>query len=107
MLYTVSYTTKAMADVSSILAWFDAQGANEAGDRWFIQLYDKIDSLEKQPQRYSLVPEYSQSGLEIREFLYGSRANKHRVIFRVHHDRVFVLRIWHRARGQLNFEDLT
>jgi plasmid stabilization system protein ParE len=107
VLYQVCYTTKALADVNSILAWFDAQGAKEAGDRWLIELYAKIDSLEKQPQRYSIVSEYSQTGDEIREFLYGSRANKHRVIFRIHSDRVFVLRIWHRARGQLKFEDLT
>lgn len=107
MLYQVSYTTKAVADINSILEWFDAQSAKEAGDRWFIELHAKIETLEHQPQRYSIVPELSMPEVELRELLFGKRANKFRVIFRIHHDRVFVLRIWHGARDQIKYEDLT
>jgi len=106
VLYQVCYTNKAVADVYSILKWFDEQGAPEAGDRWVIQLYAKIDTLEKQPQRYAIVRDLTKKDVEIRELLFGKRTNKYRVVFRIHHDRVFVLRVWHGARGQLTFEDL-
>ena len=67
MRYRVQISKKAEADIDEALAWFWEQLAAEAGERWLVAIWKAIETLESQPDRFSLAAETEQFGLEVRE----------------------------------------
>jgi hypothetical protein len=43
---------------------------------------------------------------DLYELLYGTKRNKHRVIFTIREDVVFIVRLRHSAQGELTEDDL-
>ena len=73
-------------------------------DQWLDGLYKAIDTLKTRPLRCPLAPESHKFPEEIRELLYGrggKRKHKHRIIFTVREDAVYVLFVRHTARDEL------
>jgi hypothetical protein len=68
------------------------------------QLYKAIDTLQTQPLRCPFAAESDKFPEEIHELLYGKRGkrkHKHRIIFTVREDTVYVLYVRHTARDEL------
>lgn len=73
MTYRVRISEKALADIESILLWFQEQSASAAGQKWFDSLWKTLDTLEARPERCSLADEAEAIGLEVRELFFGRR----------------------------------
>ena len=106
MRYRVQISKKAEADIDEALAWFWEQLAAEAGERWLVAIWNAIETLESQPDRFSLAAETEQFGLEVRELLFGKRRGVYRIIFHVGGQTVTILRIWHGSRNAIREIDL-
>ena len=82
----------------------------DAAQRWFAGLTEAVLSLEEMPRRHALAPEADHLGVELRQLIYGKRAGRFRVVFRVYDDAeppvVRVAAIRHGARDRLTAEDL-
>jgi len=75
-----------------------------AATKWLDGLYKTIDTLQTRPLRCSVAPESDKFPVEIHELLYGrrgKRTHKHRIIFTVRDDAVYVLYVRHTARDEL------
>lgn len=106
MTYRVRVSDKALADIESVLLWFQEQSASAAGQRWFNALWKTLDTLEARPERCSLADESNEIGIEIRELLFGRKRGQYRILFQVDGKTVQILRIWHSARDRLTVSDL-
>ncbi len=106
MQYRVLLTDRAEVDVESVLKWFADQGATDAGGRWFVQLMNKLNTLERHPERCSLAAESLELGEEIRELLVGRRRYKYRLLFRVSGRTVHILRVRHSSQDAISREGI-
>jgi plasmid stabilization system protein ParE len=98
MAFRVRITPAADRDLKEILAWLIAEGAGDAGLRWFRGLREAIDTLTDSPRRCALSPENGSVPFEMRQLLYGSSRHRYRILFMIEDDTVFILRI--RRPGQ-------
>jgi plasmid stabilization system protein ParE len=98
MAFRVKTTTKADRDLDEILMWLLAEGAGETGFRWFVSLQKAMGSLANFPARCSIAPESATFPFEVRQLLYGHKANVYRVLFTIEGDLVVVLHV--RRPGQ-------
>jgi len=73
MAFRVEIAAAAQIEADEILKWLIEQHAGETGLRWFLALYDAIDSLETFPQRRPVAPENNVFPEEIRLLLYGRK----------------------------------
>ena len=71
MAFRVEPTAQAKQDLYGILEWLLAQGAGEAGLRWFFRLEGAIASLSELPHRCPLAPENKEFPFEVRQLLYS------------------------------------
>ena len=106
MRYRVLLTDRAEADVESVLKWFADQRTTNAGGRWFAQLMNKLDTLERQPDRCSLAAESVELGQEIRELLVGRRRYRYRLLFRISGQTVHILRVRHSSQDAISREEI-
>lgn len=102
----IQISEKALADVESVLRWFQEQSASVAGQRWFTSLWKALDTLETRPERCSFADESAAVGREIRELLFGKRRGQYRILFQIDRKTVHILRIWHTARDRFGGDDL-
>ena len=100
MVFRVEVTKTAEGEADEAYEWI-AKYAPQAALRWYRGLLEAIHSLADNPERCSLAPEDEDFPEEIRNFLYGKRANKYRVIFTIRGATVYVLHILHAARKPL------
>ena len=80
--------------------------APRAADRWLAGIERAISSLAQMPRRCGLARESVEFDEEIRQLLYGKRANKYRVLFVVRQNVVRVLHVRHGARDSLTREEM-
>jgi plasmid stabilization system protein ParE len=104
MEYRIKIAAKAYSDAEEAHAWI-AQHAPANAAKWYLKLFEAIDSLKSLPFRCSLAPESDAFQEEIRQFLFGKRRGTYRVLFTIRGDTVQVLRIMHGARQFLTPED--
>jgi len=104
--YRIRISDKALADIESVLLWFQEQSASAAGQPWFDALWKTLDTLQARPERCSLADESNEIGMEIRELLFGRKRGQYRILFQVNGKTVQILRIWHSARDRLKSGDL-
>jgi toxin ParE1/3/4 len=91
--FEVSYTRSAEQDIEEIWS-FIAEDSPDNATRFIHQLEKQIATLERLPERCSLISENKSMNSRYRHLIY----RKYRTIFRVLGRRVFVVRIIHGAR---------
>ncbi len=102
MKYRVELAATAKADIREKTQWLRDQVSAAMADQWLEGLRKAIQTLEKQPLRCPLAAENDKFPQEIRELLYGRRKrNKHRIIFEIIDDTVYVLYVRHSAQNEL------
>ena len=95
MKYRVRTTPRAESDAVAIYSWIaEHEGQPDNASRWLDGLQEAIESLSTQPRRCPLAPESRSFADEIRQLLY----HRHRILFLIEHDAVFVLHIRHSSR---------
>ncbi len=109
MAYKVELTPRATADADAA-AGYIRQFAPGAAQRWFDGLVEAVLSLEEMPRRGPPAREAEALGVELRQLLYGRRAGRYRILFRVYDEEeppvVRVVAIRHAAGDRLTPQDL-
>ncbi len=80
----------AEADVDAVLRWFHGQRATAAGTRWFWRLVDRLNTLERRPERCAVASESEELDIEIRELLFGKRDGVYRILFKIDNRTVLI-----------------
>lgn len=87
--------------------WYQQNAPEREADRWYHGLIRALRQLERNPDRFAVIHEDEEFGVEFREMLYGSgRRKTHRVIFAIRPDAVIVHAVRHVAQDDLTPEDL-
>ena len=97
MEYRVEVSREAEADALGAFVWIGDQSF-EAATRWYGGLTDALNSLQAFPRRCSVVPDNDYYGEEVRQLIYGKRANAYRILFTIRGDTVYVLHVRHGSR---------
>jgi plasmid stabilization system protein ParE len=79
--YRVRLTPRALRDAEDVLRWFHKHEADAAGTRWYEAILDRIDTLERQPDRCPLTADAVDLGVELRELHFGRRPGVYRILF--------------------------
>ena len=106
MKYRVKLARRAKDDRERAFEWYSTNYSGEFASRWLIGVTQAIESLSVDPYRYPTAIENDFFPFELRELLYGTKRNKHRVLYTVTSDVVNVLHIRHSAQRELGDEDL-
>jgi plasmid stabilization system protein ParE len=104
MKYRIELAATAKADIHGQAQWLRDEASPAAAEKWLAGLYKAIDALQSRPLRCPVAAENDKFPEEIRELLYGrggKRKHKHRIIFTIRHDTVYVLYVRHTARDEL------
>jgi plasmid stabilization system protein ParE len=104
MKYGVELAATAKTDIHGQAQWLRDEASPAFADKWLTGLYKAIDTLQTRPLRCPVAAENDKFPVEIRELLYGrpgKRKHKHRIIFTIRHDTVYVLYVRHTARDEL------
>lgn len=104
MTYEVRLTTRAESDLEAAYLWY-REHAPDYADQWYNGFLDALESLERDPESFSLIPERDAFGFDLRHLLYGGR-HRWRVIFAIRNQTVLVLHLRHSARRPLGPNDL-
>ncbi|MCG8637597.1 MAG: type II toxin-antitoxin system RelE/ParE family toxin [Desulfobacterales bacterium] len=91
--YQVNLTRQAQKDLEGIY-YYIADDSIRNAENFIRQLEQKIYTLERFPERNSLIPENSFFDTDYRHLIH----KKYRVIYRIEDDSVFILRIFHGAK---------
>jgi len=105
MKYRVVVQRLALEDLEESYLWA-ARHAPETAARWLSRFQIALESLEHNPERFSLAPENGKVRREIRQLLYGRRPNVYRAAFTIEGDTLRVLRIRRAARRWLTKKEL-
>ncbi len=104
MKFRIELAATAKADIRGQGQWLRENVSPAAATNWLDGLYKTIDTLQTRPMRCPVAAESEKFPEEIRELLYGKRGkrkHKHRIIFTVREDTVYVLYVRHTARDEL------
>ncbi len=104
MKYRIELAATAKAEIRSQAQWLRDNMSPAFADKWLDGLYKAIDTLQNRPLHCPVAAESYKFPEEIRELLYGhhgKRTHKHRIIFTVRDDAVYVLYVRHTARDEL------
>ena len=91
--FRVDITGAAEADVAEIWEYI-VQDEPDAATAFVLRLEEQIRTLERFPERSSLVPENELLGTAYRHLLHGN----YRTLFKIVGSRVIILRVLHGAR---------
>jgi plasmid stabilization system protein ParE len=106
MSFRINLSRHAVEDRERAFEWYAANYSDEYAARWVIGITAAIKTLSKNPQRCPKALENDRFPFDLYELLYGTRKNKHRVLFTIRNDVVFVVRIRHSAQRELTEDDL-
>jgi plasmid stabilization system protein ParE len=101
MKHRIELAATAKADIREQVRWLRDQISPAAADRWLAGLDKVVATLETWPMRFPTIAGNDKFTEELRELLYGKRKSKHRAIYTVRGDTVFVLYVRHSARDEL------
>lgn len=104
MKYRIELAATAKADIYGQARWLRDELSPAAAEKWLSGLYKAIDTLQSRPSRCPVAAEDEKFAEEIRELLYGrhgKRRHKHRIIFTIRRDSVYILYVRHTARDEL------
>jgi toxin ParE1/3/4 len=102
MPYLVKLADRALRDMEAIYEFIDAE-ASETAFAWFNDLAREIYSLERFPERGTVIPE----NRKLRHLLFRKKPSTYRIIYAVdkRNDVVNVLHIRHGARVALSTKE--
>jgi plasmid stabilization system protein ParE len=83
-------------DMKEAVRWIALSSPDKA-TLWYFDTAEAIESLENFPFRCPLAPESKTFGAEIRHLIFG----KHRILFFIEDEIVYVLRVRHQAQDAL------
>jgi plasmid stabilization system protein ParE len=106
MDYRIRLTLRAVADAEDAHGWMAEHLSPLQAARWYVGLFDAIESLRSFPHRCPLAPEADAYGEPIRQLLYGKRRNAYRILYVVRGEVVQILRVWHSARQWLKTDEI-
>jgi plasmid stabilization system protein ParE len=102
MTYGIIIEPTAEREIRSAVRWKTEHASRTVAARWYNGLIAKIDTLRDHPTRCPLAAESDRFPEEIRELLYGrQKRHKHRILFTIRDDVVYVLYVRHTARDEL------
>jgi plasmid stabilization system protein ParE len=101
MKYRIELAATANADIRRQAQWLREQASPTKTEKWLAGLYKAIDKLQIRPERCPVAAESDKFPEELRELLHGRRQHKHRIIFTIRNDAVYVLYVRHSARDEL------
>ena len=101
MQYLVRLTDRALRDLEAIYEFIEAD-SSERAFAWFNGLAEAIFSLERFPERGTVIPEDK----KLRDLLFGKKPSVYRIIYALdkRKNTVAILHIRHRARAALSAE---
>jgi plasmid stabilization system protein ParE len=103
----VRTTTTAKRHLHEKYRWLQEHVSQREADRWYDGLLRALDKLGHRPERFTVIHEESDFGVQLREMLYGiGRRKTHRIIFAVRPEAVIVHAIRHVAEDELTPDDL-
>jgi plasmid stabilization system protein ParE len=105
MAFQVRFSPRAVSDIAVAVSWM-ARNSPEAAARWRIGLFQVIENLETDPNRYPAADESMDLGIDLRELLYGRRRGVYRILFTINEETVNVLRVRHAAQDRLSPDDI-
>jgi toxin ParE1/3/4 len=94
----VRFAESALGDLDALLAWYDAQGVPEVGDRLVRETIASVEALAEHPDMGRMVPEFAQPFL--RELIRPPL----RIVYRRDPKHVRIVRVW-RSERLLNLSD--
>lgn len=100
MSYSVVVEKEAEEDLKDAARWV-AQYSPDKAALWYFDATEAIESLANFPARCSVAPESKKFGAEIRHLLFG----RHRILFIIDDETVYVLRVRHQAQDTLTLGD--
>jgi plasmid stabilization system protein ParE len=101
MRFRIELAETAKADIQDATRWLRNQASQAVADRWLSGLDKAMNSLAVRPLRCPLAAESDKFPQEIRELLHGRRKNKHRILFTIRDDTVYILYVRHSARDEI------
>jgi plasmid stabilization system protein ParE len=103
--YRVLVTPIADAEAMGSFRWY-AERSDRIAERWYAGLNKAITGLAKNPGRFPVSQDDSESlGCEARILLYGRRRGVFRILYTISGDTVWVLRIRHSAQGPIESKE--
>jgi plasmid stabilization system protein ParE len=106
MTYKVAITSRAESDRQRAYEWYRENYSEEYATRWFNGISEAMNSLAGHPEWCSTASENHRFQFKLYELDYGTKRNKHRILFRIHCDIVLVMHIRHSAQRELTAGDL-
>ena len=101
MTYRVIIEPSAERGLRAAVRWITEHRSPAAAANWSLGFGKKVGTLASQPFRCPLAAENEKFPEEIRELLYGTKKNAHRIIFTVREETVHVLYVHHTAQDEL------
>ncbi len=105
MTYQVVVTQRAKDDLRGYYL-VAAEFAPETAARWLDRFEASLQTLSTNPERCDLAPEDDLVDQTIRQFFFGKRAGRYRVLFAIENDKVLVLHIRRGTMDKAAEEDL-
>lgn len=107
MAFKIVIQERAERDIQEAFEYINSQ-ASHAAVRRYRALTTDILSLSEMPARCPKAPESLKLAFDIRQFIFGKRTGRYRIIFRVldEKDEVHILAVRHGAHKPIHLADL-
>jgi len=99
--FRIAFTRQAREDAHAAHRWIANKLSRARADRWYQGFFRHAQTLKTFPLRCPLAAENEKFPNEIQELSYGRRPHKYRIIFEIRGDVVYVLRVRHAARDEI------
>jgi plasmid stabilization system protein ParE len=106
MKYKLIITDRAKKDRDREFHWFSENYSKEFAARWYVGVSDAVRSIGRDPSIGHKADENDRFAFELYQFLYGTRKNKHRILYAIESDTVSILHIRHSAQSELTGDEL-
>ncbi len=88
----ISFAESALRDLDEIKAWYAGRGVPDIGERFVVEIFQRVETLVKHPDIGRVVPEFGQAFL--RELI----DPPFRIVYRHDAKRVRIVRVWRSER---------
>jgi plasmid stabilization system protein ParE len=101
MTFRIEVTARARDDADTIHAWMAENISPAHAEKWYRELFERIETLIQHPSRCPIAPESRKLPAEIRELTHGKQRHKHkyRILFAIQGDVVSILSVYHSSRA--------
>ncbi len=92
MTFPVIITPSGKADIFETRTWL-LDNHSENADGWLWNICECVTSLRNFPERCPISDESAAFDVEVRQLLCGKKPHVYRILFSIHQEKVFVLRV--------------